>query len=248
MPGTIEGLVLPGSELVAGRLDDRKSPVVVRIVRTYPHGSAFRYDIEYAGLEPGTHDLRQYLRRKDGSSAADLPPIPVTVAAVLPPGQVLPNALEIESGPRVGGYLTLRRILGTIWVVGLAAIVASFLYPRRKRAVAAAGAAVTLADRLRPLVEGAVAGTLSRAELADLERALLVYWRRRLNLDAVEPGRAIDALRQHPEAGALLRELEGWLHRPGPPQPVDVGRLLAPYRDLPPDAINLGEPAKVGVT
>src|SRR5215210_6596085 len=132
MPGTIEGLVLPGPELVVKRLDDRTSPVVVRIVRTYPHGSAFRYDIEYAGLEPGTHDLRPYLRRKDGSSAADLPPIPVTVAAVLPPGQVLPNALEIESGPRVGGYRTLRRVLGAIWVLGLAAILASFIFPRRR--------------------------------------------------------------------------------------------------------------------
>ena len=56
-------------------LDDRRAPVVLRIVDVYPHGTAFRYDLEYYGLEPGTFDLRDYLRRKDGSSTADLPPI-----------------------------------------------------------------------------------------------------------------------------------------------------------------------------
>ena len=35
------------------------------------------------------------------------------------------------------------------------------------------------------------------------------------------------------EAGALLRELEKWLHKPGPAQDVDVAELLKPYEKLP---------------
>ena len=103
---------------------------------------------------------------------------------------------------------------------------------------------MSLAERLRPLVEGAVAGRLSRIELANLERALLAYWRKRLALESAEPAAAMDAMRKHPEAGPLLAQLEAWLHRPGPPAAVDVPALLAPYRDLPPEAIDLAPAAR----
>lgn len=239
LPGRLEAVVLPGPELVAEEIKDRKAPVVVFITRVYPHGTDFRYDLEYTGFAPGTYDLRNQLRRKDGSPPGNLPPIVVTVKPVLPPGQVQPNKLEIEPGPRVGGYRTLVIVGVAVWSVVLVALIVSFFYPRRKKAVAAGDAPVSLADRLRPLVEGAVAGGLSRSELADLERGLLAYWRKRLGLEAAEPGEAIETLRRHPEAGPLLSQLEAWLHRPGPPAPVDVPALLEPYRHLPPEAIEL---------
>ena len=239
MTGKLEGVVLPGSELEAAPLTDRKTKAVVRVVRVYPHGTAFRYDLEYFGLEPGTHDLRQYLQRKDGSPLGELPPIPVQVKPVLPPGQVQPNKLEIEAGSRLGGYRFLAIGAAGVWALGLVAIVLSFFFPRRKTTVTANERPVSLAERLRPLVEGALAGKLSRPELANLERALLAYWRKRLKLEKAEPGEAVEALRKHPEAGPLLAQLEAWLHRPGPPEPVDVGALLAPYRALPPDALEL---------
>ena len=237
MTGRFENLVLPGTELEAKPLADRKAPVVLRIIAVYPHGTAFRYDLEYFGLEPGSHDLRDSLRRKDGSPAADLPPIPVKVNAVRPPGQVLPNDLKGEPGPRLGGYRLLMIGLGVVWGVGLVAILLSFFFPRRARATAAARRPVTLADRLRPLVEGAVAGKLSPGELADLERSLMAYWRKRLRLEKEAPAEAIAVLRGHKDAGPLLNRLEEWLHRPGSSGAVDVGGLLAPYRDLPPDAL-----------
>jgi hypothetical protein len=239
MSGRLEGVVLPGPELEAKPIPDRRVPLVLRVARVYPHGTAFRYDLEYFALEPGTHDLRGYLRRKDGSPADGIPALTVKANPVLPPGQVEPNKLEIESGPRVGGYRLLVIGFWVLWGLGLAAIVGSFFFPRRKRAAAADDRPVSLAERLRPLVEGAVAGKLSQAELAGLERALLAYWRKRLGLEHAEPGEAIDVLRRHPEAAPLLAELEKWLHRPGPPEAVDVGGLLAPYRDLPPEAIDL---------
>ena len=239
MAGVLGGVVLPGTELEAKRLEDRRSPIVLRVVRVYPHGSMFRYDLEYFGLEPGTYDLRDYLRRKDGTPVGALPPLAVKVNPVLPPGQIEPNRLEIESGPRVGGYRVLVIVAVCAWVLVLGAVIASFFFPRRRAATATSDRPVSLAERLRPLVEGAIAGRLSREQLANLERALLAYWRKRLGLEAAEPGVAIEAMRGHPEAGPLLAQLEAWLHRPGPPAPVDVAALLAPYRDLPPEAIDL---------
>ncbi|HEX4609093.1 MAG TPA: hypothetical protein VH092_12875 [Urbifossiella sp.] len=239
MVGTFEAVVLPGTELEAKPLDDRKSPVVLRVARVYPHGTAFRYDLEYTGLEPGTHDLRAYLRRKDGTPVGELPPLPVKVAATLPAGQIQPHKLEIEPGPRVGGYQVLVIAVAAAWVFGLLALVASFFFPRRRTALGTSDKPVSLAERLRPLLEGAVAGTLSRAELAGLERGLLAYWRKRLKLEDADPAAAHDRLRGHPEAGPLLARLEEWLHHPGPPGPVDVPALLAPYRGLPPEAIDL---------
>ncbi len=238
MAGRIEQLVLPGSELEAVPNEDRKPPVVLRVVRVFPHGSAFRYDLEYQGLEPGRFDLKNYLRRKDGSSAADLPSIPVKVVPLLPPGQVTPNPLEIRKAPFIGGYRLLQIAAGTVWVLGLLAIVYfGFLRGKKGGTGLAAGRPASLADRLRPLVEGAMAGRLSQPQLASLERTLLAYWRKRLGLEKADPARAIETLRSHAEAGPLLGQLEVWLLRPGPTAGVDPARLLEPYKRLPADAL-----------
>ncbi|HET6574069.1 MAG TPA: hypothetical protein VFG68_10735 [Fimbriiglobus sp.] len=240
MPGRLENVVLPGPELEPTPRTDRKRPVVVQSLTAYPHGTAFRYDIEYYGLDPGTYNLADYLRRKDGTPAAGLPPLTVTVNPVRPPGQVEPNELTIDDGPRVGGYRLMLLVGGVVWGLGLLAIVGWMLWPLfRSEKRVAYGRPVSLADRLRPLVEGAIAGKLSQPELAGLERTLLAYWRKRLNLEAVEPAEAMRQMRQHPDAGPLLGQLETWLHKPGPHEPVDVAALLRPYRDLPPDAADL---------
>jgi hypothetical protein len=242
MPGRLENVVLPGTELEPKPYDDRKRPIVVQRLTAYPHGTAFRYDIEYYGLDPGTHDLRDYLRRKDGGPTADLPPLPVKVNPIRPAGQVEPNKLQIDRGPRVGGYWLMVGAGAVVWVLGLLAIVAWMLWPllRPQRRLGVARP-VSLADRLRPLVEGAIAGKLSRPELASLERALLAFWRRRLDLENTEPAEAMETLRLHPDAGPLLEQLEAWLHKPGARGPADVAALLRPYRDLPPDAADLSD-------
>src|SRR5262249_39473026 len=50
MPAKVEQLVLPGPEVEARPIEDRRAPMVVRLLDVYPHGSAFRYDIVYYGL------------------------------------------------------------------------------------------------------------------------------------------------------------------------------------------------------
>lgn len=232
LPQRINQIVLPGTELEARPSEDHDEPLVLRVVATYKHGSAYRYDLEFYCLEPGKFDLRQALRRKDGTSADDLPPLPVEIASLLPAGQILPAALVVKRAPRLGGYRLLLAVLGVVWALGLAAIL--LVGRHRKRALAAAAATgPTLADQLRPLVSAAMAGQLTPDGQAQLERLLLGYWSRRLKLTDVEPAEAIAALRRDDQAGELLRQVEAWLHRPGGAGGVDVSAMLAPYRDLP---------------
>jgi len=236
MSARIDQLVLPGSELEALPMEDRQQPIVLRVAGVFPHGSAHRYDLIYYGLEPGKFDLKDYLRRTDGSSMGEAPPILVEIQPVLPPGQIEPNKLEPRSAGRLGGYRAMLVLGGIVWVGGLLVI----LFAGRKRRQAAALAArqpASLADRLRGTVEDAVAGKLNQSELAELERMLLAYWRRRLDMEELDAAEAIVRLREHEDAGALLKQLERWLHCPDTSSDVDVASLLEPYRNLPADAL-----------
>jgi len=245
MPARLQEVVLPGSELEVAA-GDPKAALVLRILRVSPHGSAFRYDFEYVGLEPGKYDLRDALRRRDGTpiarsetdaAAADaLPPVEVEIGSVLPAGIVKPHAPQAAPLPRLGGYAMTMLAFGVVWLAGLGLI----LFGWRKRRMQLAAASYkprTLAERLRPLVESALAGRLSREERAQLELGLVAYWRRKLELEDERPAQTLALLREHAQAGPLLSSLEAWLHMPVPPEQVDLQALLAPYRDLPADAI-----------
>lgn len=235
--GELHDLVLPGGELEV-LPGDSTTPLVVRIIAVRPHGDRFRYDVEYWARASGTYDLRDYLRRADGTpvdAGPDaLPAIPLEVRSVLPAGRVLPGEPPVRAGGAFGGYARLLQLGGAVWVAGLAWL----LLAGRRRAVAAAEAARprTLAEVLRPLVERARAGTLSSAERSRLELGLVALWRRRLALEAARPEDVLARLRAHPEAGPLLASLETWLHRPDAAGSVDVDALLAPYRDLAPES------------
>jgi hypothetical protein len=228
MPARIESLILPGTELEAAPAPQH-TPIVLRIVSALPHGSLWRYELEFTGLVPGEHDLRPYLRRKDGGATTDLPPIAVAITPVLPKGQIEPAPLAPAPLPRVGGYTIWATLAIIAWVVGLVAIL--FVGRRRRLAAAAAIRPITLADRLRPLVEDAVGNRLGAERRAELEGLLLAWWRERLDLQQRTASEAIAALRSHAEAGELLRQLDAWLHEPpGRARQVDVAALLRPYQ------------------
>ncbi|MFO0946190.1 MAG: hypothetical protein U1D30_09630 [Planctomycetota bacterium] len=232
MTGKIEQLVLPGSELEAIRSDDRRVPVVLRIANVSPHVSAFRYDLVYYGLEPGKYDLAEYLRRKDGSSTAGLPKIEIEVQPTLPPGQIEPQPLSSAAAPPLGGYRAFLKLAFALWFAGLLILLLvgrKFRFGKRHDV----DRAPSFAERLRPLVEDAMRGNLSTVELAELERTLIAYWRRRLGLQNLQGVQLFGELRRHDEAGPLLEQLEAWLHQPSSSQAVDVSSLLRPYRDLP---------------
>ena len=237
MPARWNDVVLPGTELIAVSAD-RKAPLALRIVATRPHGEAFRYDFEYWGLEPGAHDLRSLLQRRDGSSTADLPELRVEIRSVLTTeGAPLPNAPRPAELPNLGGYTTLLVAGAVVWVAGLIALL---VVGRRRRAVelATQPRVRSLAERLQPLVERAMRGELAREERAQLELSLVALWRRRLGLEETRPAEVLVQLRAHPEAGPLLRKLEEWLHRPDARGAAEIPALLAPYRALREDELD----------
>lgn len=238
MPAMIEELILPAPQLEVKPLAKRDDPLILRMVNSYPHGSSFRYDLEYYALEPGEYNLADYMQGVGGAAAGTLPPLLVTVKPLLAPGQILPNPVVPGAQPTLGGYRTWVAIGGLAW----AALGYAILVVGRKRQLPTddkkSAEPITLADRLRPAVEAAVAGTLSDGELAELERTLFAFWRERLDLGSIPAAEAMRRLLVHPEAGQLMRQLEAWLHQPSADSSVDVAALLAPYRSMPADALN----------
>ncbi len=232
---------LAGAEAVPVPNHD-DAPLVLRVVEKYVRADGFRYQIEWYGLEPGEYFLTDYLQRKDGTPI-DTQQFPVTVTPVLEPGQILPNTLEIDESPGLGGYRTWMIVAGVAWVAGLLAILFVGRKKKMSQTDADGHAQETLADRLKPLVTDAIEGRLSREQHAELEMALVAFWRRRLGLEDVKVAGLIAELREHDEAGPLLQQMELWLHKPASSNDVDIAGLLNPYRQLPADALDAGNPS-----
>jgi hypothetical protein len=235
-------IMIPGT-LLEARPVEPKAKMLLRVADARPHGTLFDYDLCYIGFVPGKYDLRDYLIRKDGSSTHDLPKIPVAVTGLLPVkhrGELVPQ--ETSTLPSLGGYKGTLIAVAIVWAVLFVPLWFAGRKPRPIEAPKVESKPLTLADRLRPLVVQAVEGKLSRDELAQLERMLLNYWREKLGLREESMIEAVQKLRQHPQGGELLREMENWLHRPPGSAKVDVNALLAPYRE----PVATTEPAPVG--
>jgi hypothetical protein len=242
MRAYVEQIVLEGPELVPAS-SSMGSQVVVRVVKTWPHGEHLRYDLEWVGFEEGSYDLTKYLVHKDGTPMDALPSIMVKVQSLLPAEAFEPSDIDPAAPARLDGYSTLQVVVGVFWGIGLLAI----LLVGRKRAVKAPPPSPppTLADRLRPIVEEVATGTADNAKKAELERLLVAFWRARLDLGSARAVDAIIAIRKHEEAGVLLRQVEAWLHAPEPPKSMDVAGLLGPYRSVTADSF---APITVGNT
>jgi hypothetical protein len=227
----VEQLVLPGSKLQVKPLDDRHQPFILRLVEVYPHGTDHRYDFEFYALEPGQYNLTEYLARTDASEVGNLPTVWVHVNSTLPAGQVRPSSLAASELPWLGGYRQWWIAGVALWLIGLLAL----LNVGRKKIVPKVTETeqpVSLADRLRPLVQSARNGTLAVEQRSALERMLLSYWCQRLDLANTSPGQVMGKLREHAEAGPLVRSLESWLHCPDPSPEVNLEKLLEPYANV----------------
>src|SRR5262249_39158863 len=183
---------------------------------------------------PGTYDLRDYLFTAGGQPATNIPPLPVSIVGLLPKahsGWLEERALHPPAVLR--GYRGLMISLAAAWVIAPFVVARLIRKPKPVSAAPPKPHAPTLAERLRPLVERAAAGTLSADEKALLERMLINHWQRRLELQGLNGSELMKRLRSHPEAGILLRGLEDWLHRPPGSVVANIEALLAPYRELP---------------
>ncbi len=224
--------IIAGAPLSAVPVSDR-APLIVRIAAAEPATeSATRYDLRFLGAVPGTYDLRDYLIGADGAHPA-LPALPVRVRSLITGESHDLVDAPAAAEPPLGGYRRWLAVAGIAWVAALPLLV---LARRRAAPVAPTRALVepTLAEQLSELAARAHSGAMPPREQARLERLLIGHWRGRLALDALPPAEALAALRCDREAGALLRQVERWLHaRPGSAEPVDVDALLAPYRASP---------------
>jgi hypothetical protein len=244
----IEGgvsLELPRADYRPRPLDDR-TEMILRIDSITPTNGQYRYDFYYMGLEPGVYKLADYLIRPDGNRPDELAQIPLHVRSLLPEdhnGHL--NPVKPNRFPFIGGYRVFLGVIGLVWAGGIAAFVISY---RKKKVVAtpvAVEAPPSLADLMRPLVEAAAAGKLSLDGQAQLERLLMGYWREKLDLPVdLRMAEAITRLKEHAQAGELLRALERWLHRPGGIDVAEVNALLEPYRTAANPGANAPDPAR----
>lgn len=227
-------VVLPRPDYQPRPVDDR-TDLILRIEGVKPAGpDAWTYDLYFVGLEPRAYPLSSYLLHPDGTAADELTGVTVRVASLLPEehdGSLVPQVQRAL--PWMGGYRIGLLLLGALWIGGLL----YFVLANRKKRVPPPPPPLpppSLAERLRPLVEAAAAGRLDVAGQAALERMLMAFWRDRLHLPADLPMPVqLARLKADPEAGALLRALEEWLHSPRGATADDVRRVLAPYAAVP---------------
>jgi hypothetical protein len=229
LAGRLRALWLPGTELRPRRLS-AASPVVLRVVKARREGTGYRYELEYIGLERGSFDLTRFLERKDHSPLGELPAVEVVITGALPVGVVEPERLPWASGLALGGYQLGVTLGALLWLLGFVWLLwrpTSALEEERD-----GPPRVSFADRLSPLVERAVEGRLTPSQRDELERLLIGYWRAELGLGG-EPEQLWATLRSHPRAAPLIEALDLWLYAPpGRAAAVDLGALLAPYREL----------------
>jgi len=231
-----------GAALCATADQPETAPILVRLSRLEePSGGAAvgpaRYRLTFLGSVAGEYDLLPLIEHCDGRPVIDLAPIRVSIYSQLPERHGTDLYLVERPLPSITGrYRLIVGALIALWILVPALALLRWSLTRAKPLPPPAPLPEpTLADQLRPLVEGAMARGLSIAEQGRLELLLLRYWRSRLALDGLPPAEAIARLRRQPEAGRLLMAIEGWLHadrsRSAQPTP-SVAELLEPYRGV----------------
>ncbi len=228
---TILQIVVPGSELQPKPIVDRDQSIIVRILKTYSHGTDFRYDLEFRGLDPGQFNLADYLQRIDATDQPPIPAIPIVIHSLLPAGQVQPTPLVAESTRYRSFYLPLLIVGSTLWAIGFLMIL---FYGRGKtNRPLRELKPITVADRLQPLIDAALSGEITTQQQAELERVLSSFWCQKMRWEHLSAVQIREKLRDHPEAGQLLDQIDLWLHRPktgATTSTIDVAKLLEPYR------------------
>lgn len=198
---------------------DRRESVVVRVADvtkdTVTEGDWLLYELRFIGNVPGKFDLRDYLRRVDGSpiDAEAIGTLPVTIAGVLPDehnGSVL-SAPTLDS-PRILPYWWVLAIAAVLWMMPIVWWIKNRSV-KRSQVSESAGAELTLADQMRPLVTAAIENRITLTEKSQLEFLLLSHWSDEVDCDGLTKAEAIVRLREHERAGPFLSQLDRWLHQ-----------------------------------
>jgi len=198
--------------------------------------ASWRTELRFLARRPGAFDLRESLSFGPDRPVGDaIPAILVQVDSLLPEDH-LGDLDEIPGldGPGAGGFSTIFRVVFVLWLIPAIAWMFWRWHNRVRPEPVVVEAKPSLAELLQPLVNRAIAGDLDLEGQASLERLLLGYWRERLGLQSETQAAALRAMREHADAGELLRAVEAWLHRPGhaPADQAEVQTLLARYQGV----------------
>jgi hypothetical protein len=229
------GFAYDGPALQADPHQDLTAPMLLRLERGQRDGTV--YTARFIGVVEGDYDLRTLIQHVDGSDASDLGPIVVRVVSDLPAG--MDTDLFNAADPTVelnSEYVRNAIIIALVWLaIPVILIARRLMRPKPVDETPIEPAPPTLAEQLRPLVEAVAQRQLSVREQGRLELLLYHHWQTRLQPVPADMAACIHQIREHPEAGVLLRAIEGWLHRPGGEahKPDDLDALLAPYREAP---------------
>jgi hypothetical protein len=206
--------------------------LLLRIVSVKPAGADYLYDLRYIGLLPGNYNLVDYLVLPEGMQTNSLPAVMVKVNPLLPPGhqgELVSQQLRSHTLP--GGYTLFFAGVWVVWALLLIPLILAF---REKKQVSASVEVYqpTLADILRPLLERALEGKLDVSGKEHLERLMVGYWQKELNLDEANAYQILLKIKQHPEGRELIENLERWLHQPPERAKIDMESILRPYMTL----------------
>ena len=233
-PETIEDLYIPGSEVEVIPRTNNESSLVIRVLKTKPAADGFRYDLEIYALDPGTHQIADFLRYVDNRAPVNNLDATFEVTTIHPLDTLpKPSDPEPVDPKKLGGYKTLIIVLGILWALVFLAII--FYRKKQVADFVAENPPPSLHEKLQVLVSTASRGDLTDHEQANLERLILGHWKKKIpEIGSLSPARALVELRNHPEASPLVLKLEEWLHAPGKTlSREEILPLLTPYLESP---------------
>ncbi len=224
-----------GQALQADPHQDLSDPMLLRLERSEFDPTV--YTARFIGSIKGDYDLRSLIQHVDGSKADDVGPIMVHVVSDLPAGTEtdLFDAADLDVQLNQG-YVRNAILIGLVWLlIPVIVIVRRLMRAKPVDETSVEPAPPTLAEQLRPLVQALANRQLSVREEGRLELLLYHYWQEKLQPRPADMAECIRQIRQHPEAGELLRMVEGWLHRPEghAHKPERLDDLLETYRTAP---------------
>ncbi|MEO0413815.1 MAG: hypothetical protein AAF226_02550, partial [Verrucomicrobiota bacterium] len=119
-PIEITDLYIPGAEVEPLPRKDQAGALVVRILQVKPAKDGFRYDLSLYGLDPGRHNVINYLQIQQTGDSLQAEPVYVEITVSHSLDQ-LPRPTELKPKPleSLGGYTQLMIGIGVVWLVGL---------------------------------------------------------------------------------------------------------------------------------
>lgn len=203
---------LPGEKLEAVPVNER-APAILRIDRVEKTERGYRYEFDFVGLEPGDHNVMDYLQTVTGEKPKCDPYI-VKVDRKLPEtfrGEI--TVVPQRSRLPFAWYKLTSMILVMLWVICLPLLI----FVGRKKVeeeVEPEPELPSLRERLQELLTE-IRGKEGKEAWQRLEAMLIQYLIDTRKVTASKAYEQLLALKKDELAGPVIAEIERCLHAPG---------------------------------